>query len=349
MNRRTYQVFFAIPFDQATKSMYERIVDLIHCDHRYKDKLQLIIGSAVVGPSPEYREMAAFKAQNADLIQQFRSQISDSDIVVADLTSNNPNVHLELGIALSLNKNILRVTSRNIVEVASDIKGQFVTPYSSVSALIAQLEGYFDMFLRIKENRLESGNPFYRLHCIERLDHLYDPDSQRDQTAELPYPHQLKSPYPSFEPLVPMRDGKLWVKFALDKSLGPSEAWFGVYFRCKYPSLPWLGGYLVTVRQSGLLDLPEMPLSGRKAMPTKKYDPLRLAAEYDLNLEVDGSHLLVWLDNDPDPSRVDDLQNQTYGLMSVACYACNVRFKTIETVCRDTIDIGEPTAEHATI
>ena len=100
-----HKLFFAIPFDSATRNLYERISCVIR--KRYP-AVTTLIGNHQVGPSPQYSDFASFKAQNRELTEQFVSQIMDADVVIADLTHNNPNVHVELGIALTENKNILR-------------------------------------------------------------------------------------------------------------------------------------------------------------------------------------------------------------------------------------------------
>lgn len=99
-----HTLFFAIPYDAATRCLYERVCQTI------KERFPPVtteIGNQVVGPSPEYSDIATFKAQNRELTTQFKRQIENADIVIADLSHNNPNVHFELGLALMLNKNIL--------------------------------------------------------------------------------------------------------------------------------------------------------------------------------------------------------------------------------------------------
>ena len=115
----SHKIFFAIPFDSATKQLYERVAEGLR--QRYKT-LTTIIGTEEIGPSPSYSSIATFKAQNRELTEQFFKRIRDADVVVADLTHNNPNVHVELGIALFENKNILRVTGRSVTELGFDIR-----------------------------------------------------------------------------------------------------------------------------------------------------------------------------------------------------------------------------------
>jgi len=101
----SYRIFFAFPFDPAIRPMYERI--MIHLKKKFNDRFQCVYGnSSIIQPSPKFLEYQVFKQQNTDLLKQFFSNIESCDVVVADLTYNNPNVHVELGIALSLQRYI---------------------------------------------------------------------------------------------------------------------------------------------------------------------------------------------------------------------------------------------------
>src|SRR5437870_3691686 len=142
-----HKIFFAVPFDAATLNQYHCIRDEIR--NRYPN-VTVVIGAEEIGPSPAYSEIATFKAQNRELHQQFTNQITDADIVVADLTHNNPNVHVELGIALTQNKNILRVVGRPLTELGFDIRNLEVLKYSSKSDLLKIITDYLDIFFKIK-------------------------------------------------------------------------------------------------------------------------------------------------------------------------------------------------------
>jgi nucleoside 2-deoxyribosyltransferase len=128
-----HKLFFAIPFDSATKNLYHRVTRAIR--KRYPG-VTTVIGNEEVGPSQRYSDIASFKAQNRELTRQFVAQIQDADIVVADLTHNNPNVHFELGIALMQNKNILRVTGRSISELGFDIRNLEAYQYKNEAQLV---------------------------------------------------------------------------------------------------------------------------------------------------------------------------------------------------------------------
>src|SRR4029077_11614973 len=155
----SHKIFFAIPFDSATKQLYERVAEGLR--QRYKT-LSTIIGTEEVGPPPSYSSIATFKAQNRELTEQFFKRIRDADVVVADLTHNNPNVHVELGIALFENKNILRVVGRSVTELGFDIRNLEVHTYSSDRNLLKIITDYLDVFFKIK--RLPVSRKFPELY-----------------------------------------------------------------------------------------------------------------------------------------------------------------------------------------
>jgi hypothetical protein len=146
--KSSHKIFFAIPFDAATKELYDRVSEKLR--GRY-GTLSTIAGTKIVGPSELYSSIATFKAQNSELTDQFISQIQGSDVVVADLTHNNPNVHVELGIALSENKNILRVVGRSRTEVGFDVRNLDVAAYSCESELLDIITNYLNLFFTIKK------------------------------------------------------------------------------------------------------------------------------------------------------------------------------------------------------
>src|ERR1017187_8859099 len=137
-----HKFFFAIPFDSATRRLYERVCETIRT--RYP-RVTTVIGSEEVGPSAEYSTIASFKAQNRELTKQFVAQIEEADIIIADLTHNNPNVHIELGMALLKNKNILRVTGRSLSELGFDIRNLDVHAYRDEETLTKAILSYCEV------------------------------------------------------------------------------------------------------------------------------------------------------------------------------------------------------------
>jgi aromatic ring-cleaving dioxygenase len=237
--KQAHRIFFAIPFDSATKELYERVrADL---RQRYEG-LITTIGNEEVGPSPRYSDIVTFKAQNRELTKQFVSQIQEADVVVADLTHNNPNVHVELGIALFENKNILRVVGRPVTELGFDIRNLEVRRYSSKSDLLKIIADYLDIFFKIK------GLPI-----SQEFPALYSSQARLELRAAFPWKiHLQRSTGDSI-----LRDGAVKATFEILKTVN-SDNWFGIYFRAS-PDAPFLGSHLAYVRQTARWKLRSIP------------------------------------------------------------------------------------------
>lgn len=121
-----------------------------------QERFLCVIGNQQIGSPATYDAIETFKMQNSELFKHFVKQIRQSDIVIADLTDNNPNVHVELGIALSYNKNSLRVTRSSYEKLPFDVRNYEIVQYCLKQDLI-ELEGD-----RIKANidaiHLECGD-----------------------------------------------------------------------------------------------------------------------------------------------------------------------------------------------
>lgn len=311
MTGASYSVFFAFAFDAATRPMYRRIIRRLK--RHYGNRFNFILGNRdIIEPSHEYVGLGIeiFKNQNSDMLAQFANNIRTADIIVADLTHNNPNVHVELGIAITLNKNILRVSSRNIVEVGSDVKGYEVNFYSSAPALFKMIDEYLEMFLRIKDMPLDSSAG--ALYGVKNNLIL-----------------QPREPVT----VAAMRDGVIRAKFSFI-SAGADDDWFGIFLRNRSQQA-FAGGYLLYIRRSGSLEFDEMP-SGTKPRQ-RQLNPLALGAEHLLECTIDGSHFEAHL-NDSDSGFIcEDLTGQSFGIVRLCAWDTLVRCHRVETVCRDTI------------
>ena len=186
-------------------------------------------------------------------MEQFTAEIERADIVVADLTYNNPNVHVELGIALTHNKNILRVTGRSITELGFDIKGLEVHIYKDKKDLEERIVEYLTTFFMIKNLSLSSehGNLYWKeqnrkLRPKERTDRGYR------------WTHEKVCPNDYM-----IRDGAVRVEFRTVKEHKHEDNWFGVYFRTslRFFKTGYLitGSYLLFVRPNGRIELAVYP------------------------------------------------------------------------------------------
>ena len=238
--KRAHKLFFAIPFDAATRNLYKRISSVIR--NRYP-AVTTVIGNEQVGPSPQYSDFASFKAQNRELTKQFVAQIMDADIVIADLTHNNPNVHVELGIALIENKNILRVSGRSVSELGFDIRNLEVRLYKTEDQLVDTIVRYLDMFFEIK--RLPISKEWTPLYCEEPVVPVQLRGKENDRVDVKSHCQDLL-----------IRDGAVQVDFEI---LGARrrDDWFGIYFRAG--ASEFLGSHLAYVRQNGMVEIAVYP------------------------------------------------------------------------------------------
>lgn len=311
--KTSYQVFFAIPFDTATREMYERIGERI----RQNFGVTTIIGTKMVQPSRLYSDIATFKAQNTEMITDMRLAIERADIIVADMTHNNPNVHFELGIALYLNKNILRVTGRTLTELGFDVRGLEVYLYKDEETLLKNIEKYLELFLRIKDLSLsDASGPFYR--------------RRPDQTIRAnETPRQLKVERLDFQ----MRDGAVSAIVTFN-AYQDSDDWFGFYFRNE--NVQFASGYLVYVRQKGSVEIAAYPGTRIILCEPLVCGEVKVNCEKTFLVELDGDTARVTIDG---TSHIcDRLTVQNQGNVCIAAHGSEVTFRNIEVVCRDTIN-----------
>lgn len=315
-----HTVFLAIPFDAATTPMYRRT--LRRLKKRFGKRFNFVFGNNnVIPPSPQIIRIQHFKAQNDDLLKQFHANILAADIVIADLTHNNPNVHVELGIAITLNKNILRLTSRNIVEVGSDVKGYDVDFYRDEADLRARIGNYLKQFLEIKDTPLnKTAGALYsrKLWSGKEFKH-----SQQERQL-LPI-HQIGF----------MRDGAIRLKFRFQSVENPT-VWFGIYFRYGGEN-PWLSpGYLIYVRKTGALELAELP--SVTIIRKIKYPQFELKTDHLFEVAFSGNKLNAIIDGAQKMVKADELLIQSPGKVSIGNVDSVVKVSRVEIVSRDTIN-----------
>lgn len=311
-----HKLFFAIPFDSATKNLYERICGKIR--KRYP-KITTVIGNEEIGPSPEYSDFASFKAQNRELNRQFVAQIMDADIVIADLTHNNPNVHIELGIALTENKNILRLTGRSVSELGFDIRNLEVFSYKNENELTKKIRAYLDTFLKIK--KIPISKEFSPLYCEEPVTPLHLKALKTFDAFDI----QSNCP-PDFL----IRDGAVQVDFEILNAKTPSD-WFGIYFRAG--THPMMGSHLVYVRQNGMIEIAVYP--GPRVIESLSTEQT-IIGKQSMLIEFENNHLKLQMGDKQ--LLTDNLSHQTAGRVLQAAWNADVDVHLAKMICRDTIE-----------
>lgn len=312
--KKSHKLFFAIPFDTATKELYGRVSARIREHHR---EITVVIGNQEIGPSPEYSEFATFKLQNRELREQFVDQIKSADIVIADLTHNNPNVHVEIGIALMENKNVLRVTGRSFTELGFDIRNLEVSIYQDEDTLVDKIENYLQTFLKIKSLPLSADYAS-----------LYS-EAQSIELRAIVEHHKLAYDQNCL-PDIKIRDGAVLAEFELLETKTKTD-WFGIFFRAG--ETPSLGSQLVYARRNGRIEVATFP------------GP-QIIDYWELGHEISGRQTLeLQFENDQLELKLGEelhktvaLSRQVAGRILPAVHDANADISTMQVICRDTIE-----------
>ena len=319
-----HKIFFAIPFDNLTKQIYERICEDIRNYFRKKGyKLTTVIGKEQIGPSLQYSEALSFRAQNTELQKQFFKEIADSDIIVADLTNNNPNVHVELGVALTLNKNILRVTGRAVKELGFDIQNLEIYSYIAEKDLFEKIVSYLDVFFKVK--KLDFSEDYKSLYKqISKISLL--PGTEVEIAKGRLWFYPIKGYL--------FRDGAIKLEFKFLNSLNP-ESWFGIYFRTEREI--YLGSYLFYIRQNGLVELAEYNPNLNIIYKEQLFQPEDVSGKNSLLIEIENDEVEAKVDKKS--LKIKGLRQQSNGRIIIATYECRAQFENLELINRDTIDL----------
>jgi len=311
-----YKIFFAIPFDKLTKHAYEEMSrQLQEIFEARACQLVTVIGNQQIGPSQHYLDILSFKSQNAYLHDQFFKDIETSDLIVADLTNNNPNVHVELGMALVLNKNILRVTGRDVKELGFDIQNLDVFAYKDKDDLLNKIQKYIERFIEIK--RLDFSPEYEELY--KKTDPLILLGTKEEMIKGKLWFYAIAG--------YSFRDGAIRLTFEFLNNLD-DESWFGVYLRASENA--FLGSFLLYVRKNGFVELGRYP--GPEIFSRK--GRVALKQRNSLLLEIENDELEVEVNDGK--NNFDGLKMQNVGNIWIATWECQARADDVELINRDT-------------
>lgn len=140
-------MFAAFQWDIHLFNTYEKIFKSLQA--KYKN-LTFKYGSKILPNEAKSVGIAEFISRNKQLYDIFVEGIESSDIFIADITHHNPNVMLELGIAMKLNKNILILREKDIKEkFPFNIQSVQIQEYTSVSELEKIIIDFIDTYSKI--------------------------------------------------------------------------------------------------------------------------------------------------------------------------------------------------------
>lgn len=326
----SYKLFFAIPFDFDTRCIYEYVVKEIQEKYKAK-KLVCVTGNEQIGTDTGYETIETFKMQNSELFRNFVKHIRDADVVVADLTGNNPNVHVELGIALFYNKNILRVTRHSYEKLCFDVRGYEVSQCKLPKDLFNTIVEYLDLFFKIKDlDFREQNSDLYYYHPQKRELRCWKDGKEK---------RNGRKPFASWPTNYQMRDGKVRVTFNFSDYSEEDKAdtgWFGVFLRVGAMG-PFLGSCVVYMRGDGRLEIATFP-------EPKPVGPERLRGQERLNdkeltliIQLEGNSVRASIEDEDIHLEDSRLDIQSRGSVMFGCWNSNAEFWNTQIVCRDTI------------
>lgn len=317
MIKKDYKIFFAVPFDKITKEEYTKIAEEIK-NMQFPDgqSFSVIIGKELISISQEYSDIQSFKNQNVELHRQIFTKINEADIILCDITSNNPNVCFEYGMALAKNKNILRVTGTDVSNLAFDIRNYETSLYKDIKELKEKIKQYLNKFLEIKNLDFNEKYPdlYRKINNVEL-----------QEITEIPYFSARTIDKYIF------KDGAIRLKFKFKSIHKDNESWIGVSLRAMVYNNPF-SGYLLHVRSSGKIVLAKY--GNVEIEETLKFK-VEENKDYDLKIEIDNDEILVFINNEE--YRFKNLDHQLAGYVVIASWRCAAIIQNIELINRDSI------------
>jgi len=109
-------------------------------------------------------DIEIFKVEDIITLDQSQTPIlkiiKGADLLIADITNNNPNIMLEVGYASGLGRDILFIIQENISNIPFDLRGNFILVYdpSDLDLLQKNIYRWFDKYFKRKMEREETLN-----------------------------------------------------------------------------------------------------------------------------------------------------------------------------------------------
>jgi hypothetical protein len=272
------KIFGAFEWNAYVLGMYEDIFKEIN--NKYGWKIQygakhiLTIDKAWKNQiKPD--DIEIFINRNKQLYDIFVKGISSCNLFIADITNHNPNVLLELGIAIQLNKNIIIVTSQDVKDLPFDIRGIEAKKYKTKQDLYLLIEKEIEMYELIKNQTFKQGKyvPTKKYSLPEKEKIISSSSIKLDRVPD-------------------MKNLRMKVDFRFIYSANHDWDWFGINFRTQGP---WnYNSELVLIRYTGItrsLTFPEK----RKENDTKMKIDFKPEEWNTLEVLIDEGKLSAWV------------------------------------------------------
>lgn len=232
-DKKERKIFGAYQWNAYVMAMYEDIFkeirDTYGWDIQYGAKL-ILKNDVEWDVDIKTNDIKEFINRNKQLYDIFVEGISSCDLFIADITHHNPNVMLELGVAIQLNKNILIVTNQDLDKLPFDIRGLEAKVYKSKKELQSLIEKEIKIFNLIKDQNFDS----------KRLVNHYKSGTQgivKNKDA-------IK-----IDNLPKLKNLRIRLNFRFLYSTNHKWDWFGIHMRAQGPSR--YASELVLIRHTG--------------------------------------------------------------------------------------------------
>jgi nucleoside 2-deoxyribosyltransferase len=122
-------IFVVMPFDKSFIDVYE---------------LGILSASIEAGAFAERLDKQIY---TENMLQRIYHQISTADLIIADMTGQNPNVFYEVGYAHALDKKVILIT-KNVNDIPFDFKHYPHIVYENVTTLKTELKKWISFLLK---------------------------------------------------------------------------------------------------------------------------------------------------------------------------------------------------------
>lgn len=320
-------IFFAFPWNPIIKKTYEKIFK--ENKSKWERNFNLYYGSESITMPAKQGEIEKFRTQNKQLFDIFVENIQRSDLFMADITDVNPNVMVELGIAIKLNKNILILSGSPYAKLPFDISGIKIEFYNSADELQNKINTYLNLFLEIKNIEFEKKIPNIYFGPMVGVIKAGEEFIQKGGQGRGAYViERLPINLPK------MKDLKLRTKYKIVRSFSGMD-WFGIMLRSATNDSifgPLQGSILVNTRANGNTDITLYP--EEKIARAGKTHRMNNGSFRSLNIILDNKYIKVT--GDEGDFQFDSLNLINFGEIYIACFCCEVQYKDLEILNIDT-------------
>lgn len=272
------RIFGAFKWNAYVMAMYEdifeKIKDKYKWEAQYGSKYSLKVDENWkndIKPA----EIEEFINRNKQLYEIFVKGISSCDLFIADITNHNPNVFLELGIAIQMDKNILVVTGQDVKDMPFDIRGYEAKKYNTKTELYDIIEKEIKIFDMTRNQTFEPGK------FIENKRYL------STQSGILTNKQAIK-----IENVPKLKNLRIKLDFRFKYSTNHNYDWFGIHLRSQRDS--GFFSELALIRYSGKTRSVTWP-EQRKEEDGKlfeNYDPNKWCS---MEILIDENKLSMWI------------------------------------------------------